>query len=187
MKAEISKADMKLSKKMSHALRHDPAHHGLSLDKEGWCDVSALQKAVECDSETLGRIVRDDDKGRYEFSWDCEYIRATHGHSVDVDVNPTLVDPPPEMLYHGTATRFLDSIREQGILPMKRRYVHLAADFGTAVEVGARHGKPVVLLVPALALSDRIGQKFYLSASHIWLTDTIEPRHLWLAAPFVTS
>jgi putative RNA 2'-phosphotransferase len=72
-----------------------------------------------------------------------------------------------EYLYHGTAGRFLNSIRQQGLTRQRRQYVHLSPDPETAVEVGRRHGSPVVLKINAKAMY-RDGFVFYISENGVW-------------------
>ena len=103
-------------------------------------------------------------------------IRANQGHSVQVDVELPVADPP-ETLYHGTAERFSTSIEAQGLLPRSRLYVHLSSDTKTAEKVGSRHGKPVIYQVDAGQMC-RDGYTFYLSANGVWLTKSVPPRYL---------
>ena len=73
------------------------------------------------------------------------------------------------MLYHGTATRFLEQINAAGLLPQSRQYVHLSPNVATATAVGKRHGKVVVLTVQARALHHQ-GHAFYRAENGVWLT-----------------
>ena len=74
---------------------------------------------------------------------------------------------PPEHLYHGTATRFLPAILKEGLKPMTRQFVHISPDYDTAVKVGKRHGKPVVLVIRAADfVAD--GHELFLSANGVW-------------------
>lgn len=173
----------KISRYISLLLRHHPEAAGLSLDEHGWCESDGIIDAVrhkfhlpDFDLKDLEKIVAEDNKGRYSFTEDHRLIRANQGHSVPVDLelNPQI---PPEILYHGTAEKSLDSIRRQGLLPMGRQYVHLSWDRKTAHQVGARHGKPAILEVDCEAmLRDEI--PFYLSANHVWLVDRVPPKYL---------
>jgi len=43
-------------------------------------------------------------------------IRAAQGHSAQSVAIMHTEKKPPEFLFHGTATRFLDSIRQKGLL-----------------------------------------------------------------------
>lgn len=171
----------KLSVFISLVLRHQPEAAGIVLDEHGWADVEELIEGVSAtgrylDMELLEEIVRTDQKGRYSFNGSKTLIRANQGHSIPVDVELKETEPP-ELLYHGTAERFISSIMEQGLLPMSRLYVHLSVDRETAVKVGARHGKPVVLETAAGRMY-RAGKKFYLSENGVWLTDSVEPEYL---------
>ena len=84
---------------------------------------------------------------------------------------------PPELLYHGTATRFLESIREKGLLKMERQHVHLSAETAVTAQVGARHGKPTLLIIRAAAMQ-RAGHVFYRSANGVWLVDHVPPQFI---------
>ena len=98
-------------------------------------------------------------------------IRARQGHSIDVDLALPALAPPP-VLYHGTATRFLDAILRDGLTKQRRHHVHLSADVATATQVGARHGRPVVLRVDAAAMA-AAGHVFHRSENGVWLTDAV--------------
>lgn len=93
--------------------------------------------------ESLEEIVRTDSKGRYSFNEDKTKIRANQGHSINVDVELEEVEPP-EILWHGTGEKYVESIRETGLIPKSRLYVHLSDKYTTAVQVGKRHGNPKV-------------------------------------------
>lgn len=125
--------------------------------------------------ELLEEIVRTDNKQRYSFNEDKTLIRANQGHSIPVDVG-LKEQEPPELLYHGTAAGFLSSIEREGLKPMGRLYVHLSKDAETAVNVGKRHGKPVVLKIHSGGMY-RDGQVFYLSENGVWLTKKVEPKY----------
>lgn len=167
---------VKVSKLLSLVLRHQPEAIGLTLDAQGWADVEELIRLVNASGRTLtrpllDRVVAENDKKRFAFNEDGTRIRASQGHSVDVDL---ALEPiaPPDRLFHGTATRFLDSIRATGLHSANRQHVHLSADTATATKVGQRHGKAVVLVVRA---GDMLaaGHTFYRSANGVWLTNSV--------------
>lgn len=153
------------------------------MDGHGWADVSKLLQGInntgrKIDIETLEGIVRTDEKGRYSFNDDKTKIRANQGHSIKVDADlKELI--PPDILYHGTATRFLGSIlnQKEGLKPMGRLYVHLSKDYETAVKVGSRHGVPAVLEVAAGQMS-KDGHRFYLSENEVWLAKSVPCKYL---------
>ncbi len=167
---------VRTSKFLSLVLRHKPDEIGLTLDANGWADVDELirladLRGVRLTRPLLERVVADNDKKRFAFSDDGRLVRASQGHSVAVDLAlpPT---PPPDVLYHGTAARSVDSIRADGLHSANRQHVHLSADVPTATKVGQRHGKPVVLPVRAGEMA-AAGHAFYLSANGVWLTDRV--------------
>lgn len=75
--------------------------------------------------DELKVIVETNNKQRFEFSEDMTRIRAKQGHSVHVDVELEEV-LPPDIMYHGTGERFVNSIMEQGINKGNRLFVHLS-------------------------------------------------------------
>ena len=170
-----------LSKFLSFVLRHEPGSVGLTLDANGWVSVELLLRAFAAhgkviDRETLERIVRESDKQRFALSPDGAMIRANQGHSVDVDLGYVAMTPP-DVLYHGTVERFIPSIRAQGLLRGERHHVHLSATPATALVVGQRRGKPVLLEVDAAAMN-REGHEFFRSENGVWLTEHVPARFL---------
>ena len=170
----------RISKYISLILRHKPEVIGIKLDTHGWADVNALLAGISrkypINRDILEEIVRSDEKQRYSFSEDGTKIRANQGHSVQVDVELPVTEPP-ETLYHGTAQRFAASIEALGLLPQSRLYVHLSPDQETAEKVGRRHGEPVIYLVDAGQMH-RDGYLFYLSANGVWLTKAVPATYL---------
>ncbi|GAB2623503.1 RNA 2'-phosphotransferase [Streptomyces capparidis] len=169
------------SRFLARVLRHDPASVGITLDEGGWADVEQLLAACAAAGRRIGRdelahIVAVNDKKRFAFSADGRRIRASQGHSVPVDLGLAAAEPPP-VLYHGTAERNLAAILREGLRPMGRQDVHLSADVATATRVGARHGRPVVLVVDAAGLA-AAGHVFRVSANGVWLTDRVPPERL---------
>ena len=164
-----------MSKFISLILRHHPEAAYIELDEHGWAEVDKLIEGKRINRELLEEIVRTDNKQRYSFNEDKTYIRANQGHSVPVDVG-LKEQEPPVFLYHGTAAGFLASIEREGLKPMGRLYVHLSKDVETAVNVGKRHGKPVVLKIHSGDMY-RDGQAFYLSENGVWLTKKVVPEY----------
>jgi len=161
----------KKSKKLSYILRHDPKSASLVLDNAGWVSTSKLLTATAMTSEELDWVVANNNKKRFEFNADKTQIRASQGHSVEVDLEyePT---KPPDVLYHGTAVHFYDNIMLYGLKKMDRHHVHLSIDIKTAKTVGSRKGTPIVLEINAKQMYEQ-GKDFYLSTNGVWLTDYI--------------
>ncbi len=156
-------------------LRHHPEVIGITLDEYGWADTAQLIAGVNrthpLDIESLEDIVKSDEKQRYSWNEDHTKIRAAQGHSIPVDVGLQEKEPP-EILYHGSAEKYRQSIEQQGLLPRSRLYVHLSKDKTTAVNTGKRHGRPVVYLIMAGEMY-RCGYPFFLSQNGIWLTKEV--------------
>ena len=171
----------KLSKFISLILRHKPEEIGITLDEHGWAKVEDLINGINksgrhIDMNVLEEIVKTDSKQRYSFNEDKTKIRANQGHSIQVDLELKKL-APPNILYHGTATKSLEGIKSQGIKSMSRQYVHLSKDFETAKQVGSRHGKPVILIIDAKRMYED-GIKFYLSENGVWLTEYVDPKYI---------
>lgn len=175
----LEKRLAKLSKFLSLVLRHEPSAAHVELDSGGWVPVPELLRGLESagrrmTQSELEQVVAENDKRRFVIREGR--IRACQGHSVAVDLGLEATPPPPQ-LYHGTATRFLSLIMSEGLRPMSRQHVHLSRERNTAVNVGARHGKPTVLRVEAGAMHEA-GFTFFLSDNGVWLTDRVPPEFL---------
>jgi putative RNA 2'-phosphotransferase len=175
---------VKVSKYLSKHLRHQPERIGLTLAEGGWVEIEELIEAAAAHGFRFSRaeldhVVATNDKRR--FAVEGTRIRASQGHSVEVDLGLPPATPPA-YLYHGTVARSLDAIRAEGLRPMNRHDVHLSADRETAARVGARRGRPVVLSVDAAAMH-RDGHVFHVSANGVWLTAAVPPRYLRFPAP----
>ncbi len=166
-----------ISKFLSYVLRHEPDSIGLHLDSEGWADIEcliagAVRSGRSLTFETIRDIVATSDKKRFTLSEDGLRIRAAQGHSATGVSLKHEEKTPPEYLYHGTATRFLESILAQGLISAARHHVHLSGDSETAMAVGKRHGKPVVLRVGARLMHQQ-GYKFYQAENGVWLVSDV--------------
>ncbi|RBP38103.1 RNA:NAD 2'-phosphotransferase (TPT1/KptA family) [Roseimicrobium gellanilyticum] len=169
---------VKTSKFLSRVLRHRPEDIGLELDGTGWADVDELitcasLRGNDLSRDLLARVVAEDDKRRFALSDDGSKIRAVQGHSVAIDLGLSHTQPP-NLLYHGTATHRIASIRAEGLRPGSRRHVHLSNDEAAAVEVGKRHGEPVALTVRSAEMAAK-GHLFFRSDNGVWLTDAVPP------------
>ncbi len=174
-------SDESLGRFLSLVLRHQPQAAYITLDRHGWADIEKLlagcvRAGKSMDRETLERIVRENSKQRYSLSPDGKKIRANQGHSIPVELELREAEPPSR-LYHGTATRFLESIRREGITRQSRQQVHLSATVETAAAVGALHGSPVVLPIDAAAMG-RDGHAFWLSENGVWLCQEVPWRYV---------
>lgn len=169
------------SKFLSFVLRHHPEKIGISLDEQGWVAIDDLLAAANRSGRKLtrpllDRVVRENDKQRFAINSNGTRIRASQGHSVEVDLalHPA---QPPELLYHGTVARFVDSIRASGLERGSRQHVHLSPDVETARRVGQRRGRPVILVVESGRMWQD-GHTFYQAENGVWLTDTVPQEYL---------
>jgi putative RNA 2'-phosphotransferase len=172
-----------ISKFLSLVLRHKPETIGLQLNENGWANVQELidkmtTSGTDLNIELINTIVETNDKKRFAFNDDKTMIRASQGHSVEVELNLKQVQPP-EFLYHGTVSEALDAIREEGLKKMSRQHVHLSNDKETAAKVGSRRGKPIILIINAAAMTTG-GYSFFLSDNGVWLTDHVPAQYIQL-------
>lgn len=170
----------RIGKFISLILRHNPHKIGLELDESGWASVDDLldglkNKGRSISFDQLENIVETNDKQRYSFNTDKTRIRANQGHSLKLDLQLEPVEPP-EVLYHGTASRFMQAINKQGLIKGSRHHVHLSQDKETAHTVGARHGFPVIIAI-ASGQMHRDGYVFYCSANEVWLTESVPVKY----------
>lgn len=179
---ELTPEEVRISKMMSKALRHRPETFGIVLDAHGWADVDALIESIQArgfafDRTRMDRIVAHNNKHRFAYSADGTRIRASQGHTVDVDVEMQEA-APPVLLYHGTLEKNSASIWKRGLLPMKRQYVHLSPDIETARMVAERRKGAIAIYEVHAAEYHRDGGAFYLSENGVWQTKAVPPEYL---------
>lgn len=170
-----------ISKFISMILRHKPEAINITLDEHGWANVDELingiaQQYKGFTMKELEEIVKTDNKQRYSFNEDKTLIRANQGHSIPVDVELE-EQTPPDILYHGTGAKYVSSIDKQGLRPKSRLYVHLSKDTTTAINVGSRHGTPIVYIIDAKQMY-KDNYKFYISANGVWLTKEVPIKYM---------
>ena len=170
-----------ISKLMSLVLRHKPEVIGLQLDNNGWANVAELiskinEQGNNVNIDIINTVVGTNDKKRFAFNEDKTMIRANQGHSIDVELNLKAITPP-DILYHGTAERFVGSILKEGLTKQQRQHVHLSLLQETAKAVGSRHGKPVILSINTKAMTEA-GFIFYLSDNGVWLVNSVPVEYI---------
>jgi putative RNA 2'-phosphotransferase len=164
------------SKYLSMLLRHKPEQANLTMDADGWVAISQLITNTDITLLELKEIVDTNEKKRFVVNTDYTKIRAAQGHSIEVDLKLSK-KYPPHVLYHGTKTQFLDSIRKKGITKQNRNHVHLSKDIETAKDVASRRkGQSVLLIIDAYKMSHD-SFRFYKSENGVWLTDEVPPKY----------
>jgi len=185
-----------LSIYISYLLRHKPEDIGLTMYDLGWVNttdlingINAANNIYEINMLLLEEIVEEDEKygkGRYSFNEDKSQIKANQGHSVKGIVFNFKEATPPEVLFHGTAMRFMPLIKKSGCISKMNRYaVHLSSDANTAISVGQRHvnsklsskDNVVILEVDTMRMM-RDGYKFSISDNGVWLIDKVPLEYL---------
>lgn len=162
--------DVRLSKTVSHALRHEPWRYELELDEAGWTPVADLLAALGVSRERLENVVLHNEKQRFELAGDR--IRARYGHSVPGRI---VKEPgtPPTTLFHGTTTVTAAQILADGLRPMRRQYVHLSVTREMAVSVGSRKGEHVRVLTVDTPAALAAGVQFLRGNELVWLTEHV--------------
>jgi len=179
----MNKRLVTISKLLSLVLRHRPEVIGITLDNSGYVDVNELiqkinaHKNIKLDLRTLKDVVDNNDKKRFAFNADFTKIRASQGHSIDVDVEFEKINPP-DILYHGTAKPTIEKIlKSSGLVAKNRLYVHLSGDTETAKNVGRRHGVPAILIIDAKQMHQD-GLDIFISANGVYLTKEVPLKYI---------
>ena len=145
--------------------------------KEGTAEISVRIKGTDLKAVcSVIDIVSNDNKSRFEFNSDKSKVRALYGHSVDVDLLLRKQEPPLRLL-HGTALKYIDSIRNYGLKSKSRQYVHLTEDKDLAIMTGSRHGQAVLLEINSLAMFND-GYNFYRTNNGTWLTTEVPVQYI---------
>ncbi|MGM0405037.1 MAG: RNA 2'-phosphotransferase [Thermoplasmatota archaeon] len=172
-----------LGKTTAGILRHFPDKYGLDMDNRGWVDVEHYVKSLRNRQKRfhwlreyhIRALAATDPKGRYQI--ENEHIRATYGHSIDIDLDLPSEDLP-DTLFIPTTSKEADLLLEGGIKPSDRTYVHLSGTYESAVEAGSvRTDEPVILKVDAKkALDD--GETIMKAGKEVYIAKEIPPEYL---------
>ena len=165
---------MKLSKKMSYILRHNPEGEGIKLSEQGYTTLKALAAATGATTDDLEHVADIDSKQRFEVTGG--QIRAAQGHSISVDLGLEVAEPP-HVLMHGTVEDAIPGIKREGITSRSRQHVHLSATYGTATEVGSRRGNAIILVINSREMFSQ-GYEFMQSANGVWLTEHVPVEYI---------
>ncbi|MDH5403783.1 MAG: RNA 2'-phosphotransferase [Candidatus Heimdallarchaeota archaeon] len=167
------------SKFLSLILRHKPEVIGAVMDTEGWVEVDVILKGINLSLTELEDLMKNDNKKRYAFNHDKTKIRANQGHTVEIEIEFE-EKSPPDILFHGTPSKFVSSILKEGLKSMKRHHVHLSEDLEVAKHVGNRPGKCDILIINSMKMFAD-GIKFYVTENNVWLTDFVDPKYITIS------
>ncbi len=171
----------KLGRFISGTLRHFPESVGVEMDKRGWVNLNSFCEIIEkrytwMRKEYLYALVESDRKGRYEIR--DSRIRARYGHSVNIDLDYPESNLP--YLYYGVSPEEIDVLLENGIFPIKQRYIHLSTSYEKAKEVALIHTEnPLILQIDALKAHED-GISLQLATDYIALAEKIPPEYLFI-------
>lgn len=161
------------------ALRHQPDILGLELDTRGWVNIKDVLKSLDISKSELDIMVSTNEKQRFEYNEAQTKIRASQGHSIPgIEVfKDWKLYVPTSVLYHGTSYYSVGSIMKTKLISKTRTHVHLSKDVETAINVGSRHGRPILLQIDAEKMQSD-GYTFYESKNGVVLIEEIPSKYL---------
>ena len=144
-----------LGRILTGILRHFPDRYQLTMEPQGWVSIPQIVRAISqrhpayhwLRAQHLVAIAETDAKGRYEVREDK--IRATYGHTLEVDLDlPT--ENIPSHLYYPVTEEEAAIVLEVGLRPSDRKKVHLSKTADDARAAGSvRTPEPIILEVDA--------------------------------------
>lgn len=173
----------KVGRTLAGALRHFPESFNLDMDEQGFVDMREFVSALKQRNDRyhwlrphhIIAVIETDPKGRYQIS--NNEMRATYGHSIDLELNlPT--NNIPEELYYPTTPEEVDIILETGLKPSDRSMVHLSKTYEKAVEAGqVRVDSPVILAIDTEE-AIQAGFEIQEAGKTVYLAKEIPPEYL---------
>ncbi len=172
-----------LSRILAGALRHFPEKLGLMMDGKGWVEISSLIDAIGTSRSGfkwlrmrhIEALVETDPRGRYQI--DGGMIRATYGHTIDIDPDDLPLADIDEFYYPVTEEE-ADIILEGGLQPIDRKKVHLSGSIEKALEAGkVRTEEPLILKIDGKK-AKKDGLKIYHAGTDVYITDGIDAKYI---------
>ncbi|MCL4341396.1 MAG: RNA 2'-phosphotransferase [Candidatus Thermoplasmatota archaeon] len=163
-------------------LRHFPENYGVHLNDHGWLKIYTIVPVIRAQKKSMWwltpfhieALVLTDPKGRYQIN-DHGEIRATYGHTIPVLMDDLPHDNIPELLYYQTTDEELEFIRETGISPSDKSWVHLSLTPRQAYISGLFHiDSPAVVPIDTVKLIES-GTMVYRSNADVFLVEFIPP------------
>jgi len=172
-----------LSRIIAGALRHFPEKLGLMMDGKGWIELSSLIDAIGTSrsgfdwlrKNHIKALVETDPRGRYQI--DGGMIRATYGHTIDVNLNDLPIADIDSLFYPVTEEE-ADIILEGGLSPTDRKKVHLSGSLEKAIEAGkVRTENPLILKIDGKKAKND-GVNIYHAGKDVYISDGIDPKYI---------
>ncbi|MHB1471266.1 MAG: RNA 2'-phosphotransferase [Thermoplasmataceae archaeon] len=166
-------------------LRHFPENYGIKLDDHGWVKTYLIVPAVKAQRRFfewltpyhIEALARTDPKQRYQVN-DREEIRATYGHTIPIEIDDMPTDGIPEELYYQTTPEEYEFIKETGISPSDKTWVHLSRDVRQAYVSGLYHiDSPSILAVKTGEMIAN-NKPVYRATDEVFLTGEIPAQFL---------
>jgi putative RNA 2'-phosphotransferase len=172
-----------LGRIIAGVLRHFPEKLGVMIDGHGWVDVSEFVEAIGISrsgfhwlrDHHIEAIALTDPKGRYQI--DGGMVRATYGHTIDVNLDDLPLADIDEFFYPVTEEE-IDIILEGGLNPIDRKNVHLSGSIEKALEAGrVRTEEPLIIKING-AKAKKDGIKIYRAGKDVYITDRIDAKYI---------
>ncbi len=172
-----------LSRIMAGTLRHFPEKLGVMMDGHGWVDIRDLIDAIGTSrsgfnwlrKKHIKALVETDPRDRYQI--DGGMVRATYGHTIDVDLSD-LPEAEIDEFYYPVTEEETDMILEGGLNPTDRKNVHLSGTIQKAQEAGrVRTDEPIILKIDGKK-AKKDGIKIYHAGKDVYITDGIDAKYI---------
>jgi len=172
-----------LSRIMAGTLRHFPEKLGVMMDGHGWVEIQDLIEAIGTSrsgfdwlrKKHIKGLVETDPRGRYQI--DGGMIRATYGHTIDIDLSD-LPEAEIDEFYYPVTEEEADMIVEGGLHPADRKKVHLSGSIEKAREAGkVRTDDPLILKIDGKK-AKKDGLKIYHAGTDVYVTDSIDAKYI---------
>ncbi|MGC8585540.1 MAG: RNA 2'-phosphotransferase [Thermoplasmata archaeon] len=179
-----------LSRILTGILRHFPENFNVKLDQHGWANINDIAEGIRGKNKKfrflkpyhVEAFILTDTKGRFQYDKSAGKVRATYGHSINVDLSDLPSENIPRKLYYAIVPEEEEFINEIGIKPGERKWVHLSDSYEEAY-ISGRHrtDNPIVLEIDAEKLIND-GRAIYRANEKIYITKEIPPGY-FIKAP----
>jgi putative RNA 2'-phosphotransferase len=172
-----------LSRIMAGALRHFPEKIGVMMDGHGWVEISDLIDAIGTGrsgfdwlkKHHIEALADTDPRGRYQV--DGGMIRATYGHTIDINLDD-LPEAEIDDFFYPVTEEESDIVIEGGLHPTDRKKVHLSGTIQKAREAGnVRSENPLILKIDGKKAKED-GIKIYHAGRDVYITNEVDAKYI---------